>query len=199
MTTWQTEQNWASDPTCFKFSKLKPINPFLQDDAFDSSRPGRGSALLPDSAMSSALMDSLQERLKLREGEVVQLQMEVTSLERVREAMTTELAKASEAANEAAGLRERVDALSAQYSETEQKYQTMLTVSSKLFIPLISVEFWQKNSPCDLISLFFRCTARRSRKPRSFGWICLTWRRCTRFKYKTSSSQQCKSDISNIS
>ena len=78
--------------------------------------------------MSSALMDSLQERLKLREGEVIQLQMEVTSLERVREAMTTELAKASEAANEAAELRERVDALSAQYAETEQKYQTMLTV-----------------------------------------------------------------------
>ena len=101
--------------------------------------------------MSSALMDSLQERLKLREGEVVQLQMEVTSLERVREAMTTELAKASEAANEAAGLRERVDALSAQYSETEQKYQTMLTVSLKFFIPLISVEFWQKI----LISVFF--------------------------------------------
>ena len=96
--------------------------------------------------MSSALMDSLQERLKLREGEVVQLQMEVTSLERVREAMTTELAKASEAANEAAGLRERVDALSAQYSETEQKYQTMLTVSSKLLISLISVEVRQKKS-----------------------------------------------------
>ena len=70
--------------------------------------------------------------------------MEVTSLERVREAMTTELAKASEAANEAAGLRERVDALSAQYSETEQKYQTMLTVSSKLLISLISVEVRQK-------------------------------------------------------
>ena len=96
--------------------------------------------------MSSALMDSLQERLKLREGEVVQLQMEVTSLQRVREAMTTELAKASEAANEAAGLRERVDALSAQYSETEQKYQTMLTVSLKFFMPLISVEFWQNYS-----------------------------------------------------
>ena len=77
---------------------------------------------------------------------MVQLQMEVTSLERVQEAMTTELAKASEAANEAAGLRERVDALSAQYSETEQKYQTMLTVSSKLLISLISVEVRQKKS-----------------------------------------------------
>ena len=74
-------------------------------------------------------MESIQAQLKQKEGEVVQLQMEVSGLERVRERMTAELAKTAEAANTAKDLGEQLNALRSQYAETEQKYQTMLTVS----------------------------------------------------------------------
>ena len=103
---------------------------FLQDEAFDRrSAFGRNSVMDSMLTGGSALMESIQAQLKQKEGEVVQLQMEVSGLERVRERMTAELAKTAEAANMAKDLGEQLNALRRQYAETEQKYQTMLTVS----------------------------------------------------------------------
>ena len=110
----------------------------------------------------SALMESIQAQLKQKEGEVVQLQMEVSGLERVRERMTAELAKTAEAANMAKDLGEQLNALRSQYVETEQKYQTMLTVS------------WRVTTFCRIVWAskyillrLFRCTEKKSRKLKS--------------------------------
>jgi len=129
------------------------------DEAFDRrSAFGRNSVMDSMLTGGSALMESIQAQLKQKEGEVVQLQMEVSGLERVRERMTAELAKTAEAANMAKDLGEQLNALRRQYAETEQKYQTMLTMygekveeTEELRLDLADVKEMYKNQIQELI------------------------------------------------
>ena len=72
---------------------------------------------------------NLQAQLKQREGEIVQLQMEVSGLERVKEGLSSELGRLNQRADEMQQLQEELHRLRKAYNQTEQKYQTMLTVA----------------------------------------------------------------------
>ena len=71
----------------------------------------------------------IQAQLKQREGEIVQLQMEVSGLERVKEGLSSELGRLNQRADQVQQLQEELQRLGNAYKETEQKYQTMLTVN----------------------------------------------------------------------
>lgn len=77
---------------------------------------------------TSALLESLQSQVKQKEGENVHLQMEVSRLECVKQDLTNELSRLSERAEQVEELQQNVADLRQQHLETEQKYQTMLTM-----------------------------------------------------------------------
>ena len=67
------------------------------------------------------------------QGENVQLQMEVTKLEHVKDNLGSELARLSQETEKMQTLSEDLEQLQKLYQETEAKYQTMLTVRQKYF------------------------------------------------------------------
>merc|ERR1711864_41740 len=67
-------------------------------------------------------------QLKLKEGEIMQLQMELANLDRGRESMTGELTKLTIKSEQIDALNEEMAKLKAEYSTLQQKYQTMLTM-----------------------------------------------------------------------
>ena len=85
------------------------------------------------SGSSSALLESLQSQLKQREGENVQMQMELVRMEKVKSNLTSELARLSHEAEKLEIITSELDELKISYQETEAKYQTMLTVSVNYF------------------------------------------------------------------
>ncbi len=107
-------------------------------------------------ASSSAILENLQSALKQKESQIVGTQMEVARLEKVKSNLTSELGRLSAEAEKVADLEERLESLTAAYKETEEKYQTMLTVRAQNY---------------NLISLFqsfsFRCTVKRWKKPKN--------------------------------
>jgi len=77
---------------------------------------------------TTALVESLTSQLKLKEGEVAQLQMEAGNLERVREGMGGELTKLATRAEAADMLEGRLRQMEGEFEEMKGKYQTMLTM-----------------------------------------------------------------------
>ena len=77
---------------------------------------------------TTALVESLTAQLKLKEGEVAQLQMEAGNLERVREGMGSELTRLSGRAEVADVLEGRLREMEGEFEEMKSKYQTMLTM-----------------------------------------------------------------------
>ena len=78
-----------------------------------------------------------QAQLKQREGEIVQLQMEVSGLERVKEGLTQELGRLTQRSDQMHQLQDELQQLRNAYSATEQKYQTMLTVKYSINLKTI--------------------------------------------------------------
>jgi len=77
---------------------------------------------------TTALMESLHAQLKLKEGELVQLQSEYSNVEKVREAMGQELTKLTIKADQNESLEKEISILKEEYHTLQQKYQTMLTM-----------------------------------------------------------------------
>ena len=76
----------------------------------------------------AALVESLQAQLKQREGELVQVQMELGAMERSKANMAAEVNRLSQKVERLDVLETDLEQLKTAYTETEQKYQTMLTV-----------------------------------------------------------------------
>merc|ERR1719361_1231338 len=102
------------------------------DEVFESRGIGSGyegiRMLTGASGSSSALLESLQSQLKQREGENVQMQMELVRMEKVKSNLTSELARLSHEAEKLEIITSELDELKISYQETEAKYQTMLTM-----------------------------------------------------------------------
>lgn len=92
--------------------------------------PSYSSSLYESARMgnTTALVESLTSQLKLKEGELAQLQMEAGNLERVREGMGGELTKLATRAEAADMLEGRLKEMEGEFEEMKGKYQTMLTM-----------------------------------------------------------------------
>ena len=85
----------------------------------------------------AALVEGLQAQLKQREGELVQVQMELGAMERAKANMAAEVNRLSQKVERMDALETDLERLKTAYTETEQKYQTMLTVRNLLLSKII--------------------------------------------------------------
>uniref|UniRef100_A0A0K2V582 Putative LOC100868131 [Apis florea] n=1 Tax=Lepeophtheirus salmonis TaxID=72036 RepID=A0A0K2V582_LEPSM len=128
-------EQWG-DESIFDNSRMRNNNSF-----YDSVRVG-GSSL-------ASLVENYQFSLRQRDGEVSQLQAEISSLEKIRDSMTMELSNLSIKVDKLNEVEDEVKSLTQLYKETEEKYQTMLTVCFvlvKVFIihPYL-LDVWRKS------------------------------------------------------
>lgn len=79
---------------------------------------------------TAALVENLQAQLKQRDGEVIQMQMELGNLERARDNLNAEVSRLTQKVESYETLDLELKEMKGLYQETEAKYQTMLTVSS---------------------------------------------------------------------
>ena len=84
-------------------------------------------------ASSTTLIENYQAQLKQREGEIVQLGVEVAGLERARDNLNAEVARLTARVDAMDTVEAELESLKKAYVATEQKYQTMLTVSGLVF------------------------------------------------------------------
>merc|ERR1719414_845388 len=106
------------------------------EEVFDNASVGRSSAAnLYDTLRNqnaggggAALVESLQAQLKQLEGELVQVQMELGAMERAKANMAAEVNRLSQKVERMDALETDLERLKTAYTETEQKYQTMLTM-----------------------------------------------------------------------
>uniref|UniRef100_A0A7N8YAA5 TATA element modulatory factor 1 n=1 Tax=Mastacembelus armatus TaxID=205130 RepID=A0A7N8YAA5_9TELE len=74
----------------------------------------------------SNIMENLQSQLKLREGEIVQLQLEISSLERSRSVMAEELVRLTSQNDEMEEKVKEIPKLKIQLKDLEQRHNTIL-------------------------------------------------------------------------
>ncbi|XP_050978492.1 TATA element modulatory factor isoform X1 [Labeo rohita] len=74
----------------------------------------------------SSIIESLQSQLKLREGEIAQLQMEIASLERSRTVMAEELVRLTNQNDEMESKVKEIPKLKVQLKDLEQRHNTIL-------------------------------------------------------------------------
>ncbi|XP_077059224.1 TATA element modulatory factor isoform X3 [Siphateles boraxobius] len=74
----------------------------------------------------SSVIESLQSQLKLREGEIAQLQMEIAGLERSRTVMTEELVRLTNHNDEIEDEVKEIPRLKVQLKDLEQRHNTIL-------------------------------------------------------------------------
>ncbi|MFT7801451.1 TATA element modulatory factor [Arapaima gigas] len=74
----------------------------------------------------SSVIENLQSQLKLREGEIVQLQLEISNLEKTRSIMAEELVKLTNQNDEMEEKVKEIPRLRVQLKELEQRHNTIL-------------------------------------------------------------------------
>ncbi|XP_078517603.1 TATA element modulatory factor-like [Lissotriton helveticus] len=74
----------------------------------------------------SSIIENLQSQLKLREGEIVQLQLEIASLEKTRAIMAEELVKLTNLNDELDEKVQEIPKLRVQLRDLDQRYNTIL-------------------------------------------------------------------------
>ncbi|KAK2862461.1 hypothetical protein Q5P01_001994 [Channa striata] len=74
----------------------------------------------------SSIIENLQSQLKLREGEIAQLQLEITSLERSRSVMAEELVRLTNQNDEMEEMVKDIPKLKVQLKDLEQRHNTIL-------------------------------------------------------------------------
>ncbi|KAI8512298.1 TATA element modulatory factor 1 [Branchiostoma belcheri] len=101
---------------------------FFQPIQGDTSDTGTSGSLLDSmrSASTSTLFEGLQSTLKMREGEIAQLQEEIVRLERQRAAMAEELVSLSSQNQDLLTQVEQVPSLTDKNKNLEQRYNAML-------------------------------------------------------------------------
>ncbi|XP_068576377.1 TATA element modulatory factor [Cebidichthys violaceus] len=104
-----------------------------QDDCLDHSLGNMsmsmsGANLYEAARLSggSSIVENLQSQLKLREGEITQLQLEISSLERSRSVMAEELVRLTNQNDEIEEMVQEIPTLKDQLKELEQRHNTIL-------------------------------------------------------------------------
>ncbi|XP_069004564.1 TATA element modulatory factor [Embiotoca jacksoni] len=102
-----------------------------QDDSLDHSlgtMTMSGTNLYEAARLSggSSIIENLQSQLKLREGEIAQLQLEITSLERSRSVMAEELVRLTNQNDEIEEKVKEIPKLKIQLKDLEQRHNTIL-------------------------------------------------------------------------
>ncbi|XP_013865298.1 TATA element modulatory factor [Austrofundulus limnaeus] len=105
-----------------------------QDDSFDHSMGtmtmsmSSGTNLYEAARLSggSSIIENLQSQLKLREGEIAQLQLEIANLERSRSVMAEELVRLTNQNDEMDEKVKEIPKLKVQLKDLEQRHNTIL-------------------------------------------------------------------------
>uniref|UniRef100_A0A8D2CV81 TATA element modulatory factor 1 n=1 Tax=Sciurus vulgaris TaxID=55149 RepID=A0A8D2CV81_SCIVU len=99
------------------------------DHAFGPMSASAGGGTLYDAVRmgaGSSIVESLQSQLKLREGEIAHLQLEIGSLEKTRSVMAEELVKLTSQNDELEEKVKEIPRLRAQLRDLDQRYNTIL-------------------------------------------------------------------------
>ncbi|GIY11087.1 TATA element modulatory factor [Caerostris darwini] len=107
-------QNWSQDEG-LEHGTITPVNSYRMS-VYESLRLGSGSSLL----------ENLQSQLKQREGEILQLQSEISKLEQVKESMTRELVTLTEQNETLYQKVSDLESLQKEHKDLDQKYNTLL-------------------------------------------------------------------------
>lgn len=116
-----------------KFSSVsESFNPWIQDDNLESSlmltsnsnRLNLYDTLRQNGATS--FLEGLQSQLKLKEGEIVQLQNEIAKLEKIRESMAQELVRVSTQNEDFEDELKQFQEQQTKFQDMEQKYNALL-------------------------------------------------------------------------
>ncbi|XP_047390719.1 TATA element modulatory factor [Sciurus carolinensis] len=100
-----------------------------QDHAFGPMSASAGGGTLYEAVRmgaGSSIVESLQSQLKLREGEIAHLQLEIGSLEKTRSVMAEELVKLTSQNDELEEKVKEIPRLRAQLRDLDQRYNTIL-------------------------------------------------------------------------
>uniref|UniRef100_A0AAY5EJ44 TATA element modulatory factor 1 TATA binding domain-containing protein n=1 Tax=Electrophorus electricus TaxID=8005 RepID=A0AAY5EJ44_ELEEL len=104
-----------------------------QDDALDHTLGAMAGTLAAGSLYEatrlgggSSVMENLQAQLKLREGELAQLQLEISALERSRSVMAEELVRLTNQNEDMEAKVKEIPRLRVQLKELEQRHNTIL-------------------------------------------------------------------------
>ncbi|XP_030064456.1 TATA element modulatory factor [Microcaecilia unicolor] len=100
-----------------------------QDDSFASMNMSISGSNLYDAVRmgaGSSIIENLQSQLKLREGEIAQLQLEIGHLEKTRAIMAEELVKLTNLNDELEEKVKEIPKLRAQLRDLDQRYNTIL-------------------------------------------------------------------------
>uniref|UniRef100_A0A8D0GYD6 TATA element modulatory factor 1 n=1 Tax=Sphenodon punctatus TaxID=8508 RepID=A0A8D0GYD6_SPHPU len=136
--TLSTMETVSSTPTLSRSSSISGVDmaglqaSFLsQDDPHDhsfGSMSTSGSNLYDAVRMGagSSVIENLQAQLKLREGEIAHLQLEIGNLERTRSIMAEELVKLTNQNDEFEEKVKEIPKLRAQLRDLDQRYNTIL-------------------------------------------------------------------------
>ncbi|XP_035695818.1 TATA element modulatory factor-like [Branchiostoma floridae] len=143
---FQPIQGDSSEPG---YSPLSPMTNSTSGSLLDSMR----------TASTSTLFEGLQSTLKMREGEITQLQEEIVMLERQRAAMAEELVSLSSQNQDLLTQVEQVPTLSDKVKKLEQRYNTMLQMygekaeeADELKMDLEDIKAMYKQQISDLLS-----------------------------------------------
>ncbi|MBN3286277.1 TMF1 factor, partial [Polyodon spathula] len=134
------EATTLATPTLSRSSSISGVDmaslhsSFLaQDDALDHSfgpmtTTASGSNLYDAVRMGagSSVIENLQSQLKLREGEIMQLQFEISNLEKTRTVMAEELVKLTNQNDELEDQVKEIPRLRVQLRDLDQRYNTIL-------------------------------------------------------------------------
>uniref|UniRef100_A0A8C1QSC7 TATA element modulatory factor 1 n=1 Tax=Cyprinus carpio TaxID=7962 RepID=A0A8C1QSC7_CYPCA len=133
------EKTSSSTPTLSRSSSVSgaehaglPSSLFSQDSldhSFSSMTMSISGTNLYEAARlggGSSVIESLQSQLKLREGEIAQLQMEIASLERSRTVMAEELVRLTNQNDEMESKVKEIPKMKVQLKDLEQRHNTIL-------------------------------------------------------------------------
>uniref|UniRef100_A0A3Q3IW91 TATA element modulatory factor 1 TATA binding domain-containing protein n=1 Tax=Monopterus albus TaxID=43700 RepID=A0A3Q3IW91_MONAL len=124
--------------TCLNFCSVNGFIPCFiipQDDSLDhslgtmtTSLSMSGTNLYEAARLSggSSIIENLQSQLKLREGEIVQLQLEISSLERSRSVIAEELVRLTNQNDDMEDKVKEIPKLKIQLKDLEQRHNTIL-------------------------------------------------------------------------
>ncbi|XP_026076692.1 TATA element modulatory factor-like isoform X2 [Carassius auratus] len=135
-----TDAPASSTPTVSRSSSVSgvehaglPSSLFSQEDSLDHSFSTMtmsisGTNLYEAARLGggSSIIESLQSQLKLREGEIAHLQMEIASLERSRTVMAEELVRLTNQNDEMVQEVQEIPKLKVQLKDLEQRHNTIL-------------------------------------------------------------------------